>query len=222
MNEETKAYNKKIMIRYVVHMILTLVLFAGIAYFVNEIILDKLWTQRYLQFTGILYVAMGIYSFLDRKRIYSSLKNGIVLIFCFLISALLLLLSDYYVNVPIWLIGGIAAAALVNRNIGLLYVYFFIFHAIYLQGNAMNGLVYHFLCATVICILIPKMKTWVSMLYLMIFSGCMVIALAIFMNQFSVDEVLLLDSFSILCTYFVCIFVSIRGLTPRQVPELFL
>lgn len=208
MNEETKAFNKKIAIRYIVHMLVTLLIFGGIAYFANEIVLDGQWEGIYLQFTGILYVAVAIYSFLDRKRLYRSARNGMILSCCFLISAMLLFLSDYYVNIPIWLIGGIVAAALVNRNIGLFYVYFFIFHAIYLQGDAVNGLVYHFLCATVLCILIPKMKTWASMLYLMIFAGALVIALAIIMNRFSVDSLLLLDAFSMLCTYLICIFAA--------------
>ena len=66
-------------------------------------------------------------SFIERKKIYNTVRTPGVLTACFLVSGLLLLLSDFYVNLPIWLLGGIVAAALASRNIGMLYLYFFVF-----------------------------------------------------------------------------------------------
>lgn len=204
--ENSKRINRvKIAVGYLSHMLVNLLMFAGVAYFVNEIILEKDWNEKYFLYASALFGIMALYSLLDCKRLYSHFRTEIIMISCFLVSALLLLLSDFYINVPLWLIGGIAAAALVNRNVGMLYVYFFVFHAIYLQGEALNGLVFHFVCATILCILIPKMKSWLSMLYMLIFTGALVIVMTIFVNRFIVDKLILLDAFSIMCTYFVCI-----------------
>lgn len=210
MNEENskKVCKVKIAVGYLSHMLVTLIMFAGVAYFVNEIILEKEWNENYFMYAAALFGIIALYSLLDCRRLYSYFKTEIIMISCFVVSALLLLLSDYYVNVPLWLIGGIAAAALVNRNIGMLYVYFFVFHAIYLQGDCLSGLVFHLVCATIICIVIPKMKSWMSMFYMMVFAGALVIALTIFFNRFALDKLILLDTFTIMCTYFICIFFT--------------
>lgn len=136
------------------------------------------------------------------------MRNTLFCMACFLVSALLLLLSDFYVNLPFWLAGGILIAALVDRNLGMLYVYFFAFHAIYLQGNAIGGLVLHFLVATAICFVIPKMKTWLSMLYVMVFSSSLVVVLALIMNRMKFEQNMLLDSFCISGIYAGCILLA--------------
>ncbi len=193
---------------YLSHMLITLAVAAGMAYFVNEIILEKVWDEKYIICVGSLLGIIALYSLLARKRIYQSVSSEITLILCFVSSALLLLLSDYYVNFPIWLIGGIVAAALINRNIGILYIYFFIFQAIYLQGNTENGLAFHLLVSTAVCLFIPKMKKWISMLYMLVFSGSLIIGLTIFMNHFMIDQPIVLDCFTIMCGYFAAIFLS--------------
>ena len=210
MSEETKEskLNKKVYLRYGIHILITLVLAVGVAWFSNEIILEKAWNDRYFLFAGILLGVIALCSLLECKKVYISLRAVGILIACFLVSALLLLLSDYYVNLPIWLLGGIVAAALVNRNIGMLYLYYFVYHAIYLQGSWMNGLVFHFVVATLIAFFIPKMKTILGMFYLMAFSASIVIAGSIIHNKMCIDESMILDTFYILCTYLVCIMVT--------------
>lgn len=217
-----KVSNVKIAVGYLSHMLINLIMFAGVAYFINEIILEEEWNENYYLYAAALFVIMALYSLLDCRRLYSYFRTEIIMILCFMVSALLLLLSDYYINVPLWLLGGIAAAALINRNIGMLYVYFFVFHAIYLQGECLNGLIFHLVCATIICMVIPKMKTWMSMLYMMVFTGALVIAMTIFMNRFIVDKLILLDTFSIMCTYFACIFFTmffVSLVKPKLNPE---
>jgi len=208
MSEETKEFNKKIYIRYAVHMLITLALSAGVACFSNEIILEKAWNSQYFLFAGVILAVIILCSLLECKKIYDSLRAIGILTACFLVSALLLLLSDYYVNLPVWLLGGIVAAALVNRNIGMLYLYFFVYHAVYLQGNWMNGLVFHFVVATLIAFFIPKMKTFLGMFYMMAFSSSIVIAGSIIHNKMSIEESMMLDTFYILCTYLACILVT--------------
>ena len=171
MSVETKESKSKIYIRYAIHMLITIAFAAGVAWFTNDIILEKAWNNQYYLFAGAILAVIILCSLLECKKIYGSVRAIGILIACFLVSALLLLLSDYYVNLPVWLLGGIVAAALVNRNIGLLYLYFFVYHAVYLQGNWMNGLVFHFAVATLIAFFIPKMKTFLGMFYMMAFTA---------------------------------------------------
>lgn len=210
MSEETKELipNHKIGIRYVIHMLFTILTAAGVSWFSNEIILEKAWDKQYLIPAGILLAVIALCCFIDRSKIYRTIRATSILYACFLVSALLLLLSDYYVNLPVWLIGGIVAAAIINRNVGMLYLYYFVFHAIYLDGNVMHGLVFHFAVATLIAVLIPKMKSFLGMFYMMAFTACVVIAGSVIHNKMSIDTGLLLDTFYILCTYLACIFVT--------------
>ncbi len=209
MNEETKEIlMNKTNMRYAVHMIITALVAAGIAWFSNEIILNSAWNKIYIIFTTMLCVVIGICSFLERKNLYTSIRTMGILIVCFLLSGLLLLLSDYYINLPIWVLGGIVVAALVSRNVGMLYLYYFVFHAIYLQGNWMNGLVFHFAVASLIAFFIPKMKTFLSMLYMMAFAACIIVTGSVIHNQMGIDAGMLIDTFYILCTYLVCIVIT--------------
>lgn len=210
MSDETKETisKSKLYIRYVLHMLLTLVFAAGVAWFSNEVILENAWNDRYFQFAGVILAVIALCSLLERKKLYGSIRTMGILIACFLVSALLLLLSDYYVNLPVWLIGGIAAAALVSRNMGMLYLYYFVFHAIYLQGSWMNGLVFHFVVATLIAFFIPKMKSFLAMFFMMAFSACIVVTGSILHNKMCIDDTMLLDTFYILCTYLACIFIT--------------
>lgn len=210
MSEVTKETNPntKIYMRYGIHMLITLIFAVGVAFFANDIIMVKGWNKQYFLFTGIILAVIALCSYTECKKIYNSLRTTGILISCFLVSALLLLLSDFYVNLPIWLIGGIVAAALVSRNIGMLYLYYFVYHAIYLQGSWKNGLVFHFVLATLIALLIPKMKSFLGMFYLMAFSAAAVIAGSIIHNKMSIDETMMLDTFYILCTYLGCILIT--------------
>lgn len=210
MMDETKEpiSMKKINIRYVIHLLLTFLFATGVAWFSNEIILEHAWNDNYFLFTGVLLAVIALCSFLERKKLYGSVRTIGVLTACFVVSGLLLLLSDYYINLPIWLIGGIVAAALANRNMGMLYLYFFVFHAIYLQGNLLNGLIFHFVISTLICIFIPKMKTFLSMFYMMAFAACLVVTGSIINNQMYIEQSMMLDTFYILCTYLGCILVT--------------
>lgn len=210
MSEETKETisTNKIYIRYVLHMLFTLVFAFGIAWFSNEVILEDAWNSNYFLFTGVILAVIALCSFLERKRLYNSANYMGILMACFLVSALLLLLSDYYVNLPIWLLGGIVAAALVDRNIGMVYLYYFVFHAIYLQGYWLNGLVFHFVVATLIAFVIPKMKSFLSMFYMMAFSACIIVTGSVIHNKMCIDEEMMLDTFYILCTYLACILIT--------------
>lgn len=201
-------FKNKINAGYAIHMVLLLLMAAGIAYFSNAVILENAWNKRYFLLAGILLAVLMLCSFVERREIYDSFRKTGILAACFLVSGLLLLLSDYYVNLPVWLIGGILAAALVSRNIGMLYLYFFVFHAIYLQGNWRNGLVFHFVIATVIAFLIPKMKTFLSMFYMMVLTSCLILIGSVVHNNMVMESGMLLDTFYILCTYLVCIFVT--------------
>ena len=210
MSEETKESisMKKIYIRYAIHTLLTIGFAVGVAWFSNEVILEKAWNSTYYLFSGVILAVIILCSFIEKKKIYNSWRTIGILIACFLVSALLLLLSDYYVNLPVWLLGGILAAALANRNIGMLYLYYFVYHAIYLQGNWLNGLVFHFVVATLIAFVIPKMKSFLGMFYMMAFSACIVITGSVIHNKMCIDETMMLDTFYILCTYLSCILIT--------------
>lgn len=204
LEKNIKAQN----MRFLLHMMFTLIIAVGVAFFSNEIILDKGWNKNYFLFAGVLYGVLFLCSFLQRKHLYAKSRTMIILTACFLVSALLLLLSDFYVDLPIWLLGGIVAAALVDRNIGLLYVYFFVFHAIYLQGSVINGLIFHFVIATIMCFFISKMKTVLSMLYMMALTACVVVTASVVNNHFSISADMMVDTLLVLCTYIGCIFVT--------------
>ena len=209
MSEQTKEkLIPEIELRYAVHMLVIFVFAIGIAWFSNEIILENAWNGKYFIFTGLLCGVIALCSFLERKKLYEKVRTLGILIACFVVSGLLLLLSDYYINLPVWVIGGIVAAALVNRNIGMLYLYYFVFHAIYLQGSWLNGLVFHFAVASLIAFFIPKMKNFLSMLYMMAFAACIIVTGSIIHNQMAIDGNMLLDTFYILCTYLVCILIT--------------
>lgn len=210
MSEETKETisGKNLTLRYALHMLLTLVVAAGVAWFSNEIILECTWDKNYFYCVGILLVVIALCCLLEKNKLYSSVRTVGILLACFTVSALLLLLSDYYVNLPIWLLGGLVAAALVNRNIGMLYLYYFVFHAIYLEQSVMHGLVFHLVAATLIAFFLPRMKTFLGMFYMMAFSACVVITGSVIHNKMTIDESLLLDTFYILCTYLGCIFIT--------------
>lgn len=210
MSEEAKEVEttNKTGVRYALHMIFLLVIAAFVAWFSNVLILETSWNKEYFIFSGAILFVIALLGLIERKKLYVSGKNVVTLVLCFLLSAMLLLLSDYYVNLPIWLLGGIAAAALTNRNMGMLYLYYFVYHAIYLQGNWKNGLVFHFVVATLISIFIPKMKSFLGMLYMMAFTACAVITGSVLHNRMTIETDMLLDTFYILCTYLGCIFVT--------------
>jgi len=210
MSEEAKEFEttKKTGVRYALHMVFLLSIAALVAWFSNVLILETVWNKEYFLFLGTILFVIALLAFLERKKLYVSGKNAVTLILCFLVSAMLLLLSDYYVNLPVWLIGGIAAAALINRNMGMLYLYYFVYHAIYLQGDWRNGLVFHFVVATLISLFIPKMKSFLGMLYMMAFTACAVIAGSVIHNRMVLEPDMLLDTFYILCTYLGCILVT--------------
>ena len=210
MNEQISetTENKIIYTRYLVHALLTLGIVSGIAWFSNKVILSQEFGTHYFLFVGVLCAVILLCSLLERKKIYATWKSVGILTVCFLLSGLLLLLSDYYVNLPVWVLGGIIVAALVDRNIGMLYLYFFVYHAIYLQGNVINGLVFHFVVATMICLVIPKMKNFLSMFYMMAFTGCVIVTCSIINNHFGLSGEVVLDIFYILCTYLTCILIT--------------
>ena len=85
---EKEGNGVKIACGYVSHMVVTLLMFAGVAYFVNEIILDKAWSDNYFKFAGALYFIIALYSLVDCKRLYTYIRTEIILIFCFLVSAM--------------------------------------------------------------------------------------------------------------------------------------
>lgn len=209
MSEETKEkLITKIELRYAVHMLIMFAFAVGIAWFSNEVILENAWNGRYILLAGVLCAVIALCAFLERKKLYETVRRLGILIACFIVSGLLLLLSDFYINLPVWLLGGIVAAALVNRNVGMLYLYYFVFHAIYLQGSWLNGLVFHLVVASLISFFMPKMKTFLSMLYMMAFAACIIVTGSIIHNQMAIDESMLLDTFYILCTYLGCVFIT--------------
>ena len=112
MSEETKEpiSKLKLSLRYITHMLITIALAAGVAWFTHEVILEKAWNKQYFLFAGIILAVIVLCSLLECKKLYSNVRTMCILIACFIVSALLLLLSDYYVNLPIWLLGGIVAA----------------------------------------------------------------------------------------------------------------
>lgn len=210
MNEETNksVKNRSYMLRYLSHMLFIAIIAAGIAWISHSIILDVVWNPRYFQLSGAILAVIAAYSFVERRKLYETVTTTIILEICFLISALLLLLSDYYINLPFWLIGGIIAAALAERNIGMLYLYYFVFQAVYLQGDWKNGLIFHFVTATLIAFFIPKMKSFISMLYMMTFSSSIIIIGSVIHNEMYIDKNMMLDTFYIMCTYLVCILIT--------------
>lgn len=181
----------------------------GMYWFINEILLDEnKWNTNYLIVSTFLYMVILGYSLLKRKELFTCLPAMLFCMACFAASGLLLLLSDFYVNFPLWVAGGIFVAALIDRNFGMLYLYFFAFQAIYLQGSAVNGLILHFLVATAICLVICRMKTWLSMLYVMVFSSSLVVILTLVMNRMDFKQSMMLDSFYISVIYAGCIFLA--------------
>jgi len=70
MNEETKelAPNKRTALRYAVHMLLTVLTAAGVAWFSHEIILEKVWDKQYLLLTGILLAVIALCCFIERNN----------------------------------------------------------------------------------------------------------------------------------------------------------
>ena len=63
------------------------------------------------------------------------------------------------------------------------------------------------------------------MLFMLIFTGALVIIMTIVINQFILDKLILLDAFSIMCTYFICIIFTmffVSMVNPKyEVTEIF-
>jgi len=198
----------KIAVGFLSHMLFLLMFIIGVSYFVHNLILEQPCDLIYFIFTCAMFGIIALYSLLDGERLYSSFWTEAILIVCFLVSALLLFVSEAYVNIPLWLLGGIAAAALGSRASGILYSYYFLFQAVYLQKDSIKGLLVHLICTTLICVLIPKMKNWMGMLCMCIFSGALVIATGIVVNRFVLDRSILVDEFTMLGVYCGCILVT--------------
>lgn len=201
--------NANIRRRMLGHALLLVAASGSIVYFVNEILLEeKQWNINYLLVSAFLTLMLLIYCLAMQKQLFTTLGKTLFSGACFIISALVLFLLEFYINVPAWVIGGILAAALVDRSLGLLYLYFFTFQAIYLQGGSLKGLVLHFLIATVICIIIPKMKSWLSMLYMMVVIGCLVVAASFIMNRMEFQQDMMLEALPIFGIYMGSILVA--------------
>lgn len=181
---------------------------SAVQFFINEVILEQPWNRGYLGMSLVLLLVLILYGIAERNRVLATKGSLVSALLFFLVSALLLVLPDVYMNFPVWLIGGILTAALLDRNLGMLYVYFFVLQAMYLQAGSIRGLVLHFVAATVICILVPKMKTWLSMLYVMVISSAAIVCLSVLMNRIRLKEELLLDTAVILFIYLLCIFCA--------------
>lgn len=200
--------NANIRHRMLGHALLLIVVSGSIICFVNEILLEeKQWNRNYLLVSAFLTLMLLIYCLVMQKQLFATIGRTLFSGTCFVISALVLFLLEFYINVPAWVIGGILAAAFIDRSLGLLYLYFFTFQAIYLQGGFPKELVLHFLIATLICIIIPKMKSWLSMFYMMLVIGCMVIA-AFVINRMEVRQDMMLEVLPVLGIYIGCIFVA--------------
>lgn len=194
--------------RLIVHLLLLCSITMGILFFVNEILMEEnKWNRNYLLISVFFLICILLYCILFYKRLLNTSMKSLLLIAFFLISALMLFLTDDYINVPLWIIGGILAASLSDCSLGILYLYFFAFQAIYLQDVWLFGLLFHFLAATGVCLMIRKMKTWLSMLYIMIFAGSLVMILSLLLNRFHNHRQALLDAFPILLIYLGCIFI---------------
>lgn len=201
--------NTKIRCCMLGHALFLIASVGGIVYFVNEILLEEnSWNRNYLLVSTFLTLMLLTYCLVRQKQLFNTLGRTLFSAACFLISALVLLVLDFYVNFPAWIIGGILAAALLDRSLGLLYLYFFAFQAIYLQGGSLKGLVLHFLIATIVCIIIPKMKSWLSMLYMMVVVGCLVVIASFVMNHMEFKQDMVLEALPILGIYIGCIFVA--------------
>lgn len=201
--------NANIRYRMLGYALLLIVASGSIVYFVNEILLEEAqWNTNYLLITAFLTLVLLIYCLVMQKQLFATLGKTLFSGACFVIAALVLFLLEFYVNTPAWVIGGILAAALIDRSLGLLYLYFFTFQAIYLQGGSLKGLVLHFLIATAICIIIPKMKSWLSMLYMMVVIGCMVVIAAFVMNRMEFQQDMVLEALPIFGIYMGSIFVA--------------
>lgn len=201
--------NANIRRRMLGHALLLIAASSSIVYFVNEILLEeKQWNINYLLVSAFLTLMLLIYCLAMQKRLFTTLGKTLFSGACFIISALVLFLLEFYINVPAWVIGGILVAALVDRSLGLLYLYFFTFQAIYLQGGSLKGLVLHFLIATVICIIIPKMKSLLSMLYMMVVIGCLVVIASFIMNQMEFRQDMVLEALPILGIYMGSILIA--------------
>lgn len=180
----------------------------AVQFFINEVILEQPWNWGYLGMSLVLLLVLLLYGIAEWDRVFLTKGSLAAALLFFLVSALLLVLPDVYMNFPVWLIGGILTAALLDRNLGMLYVYFFVLQAMYLQSGSIRGLVLHFVAATVICILVPKMKTWLSMLYVMAISSAAIVCLSVLMNRIRLKEDMLLDTALILFVYLLCIFCA--------------
>lgn len=201
--------NTNIRRRMLGHALLLVAASGSIVYFVNEILLaEKQWNINYLLVSAFLTLMLLIYCLAMRKQLFTTIGKTLFSGACFIISALLLFLLEFYINVPAWVVGGILAAALVDRSLGLLYLYFFTFQAIYLQGGSLKGLVLHFLIATVICIIIPKMKSWLSMLYMMVVIGCLVVVASFVMNRMEFRQDMMLEALPIFGIYMGSILIA--------------
>jgi len=119
----------KIAVGFLSHMLFLLMFIIGVSYFVHNLILEQPCDLIYFIFTCAMFGIIALYSLLDGERLYSSFWTEAILIVCFLVSALLLFVSEAYVNIPLWLLGGIAAAALGSRASGILYSYYFLFNS---------------------------------------------------------------------------------------------
>lgn len=181
---------------------------SAVQFFINEVVLEQSWNRVYLGMSLVLLLVLLFYGVAEWDRVFAARGSLVFALLFFLISALLLVLPDVYMNFPVWLIGGILAAALLDRNLGMLYVYFFVLQAMYLQSGSIRGLVLHFVAATVICILVPRMKTWLSMLYVMAISSAAIVCLSVLMNRIRLKEDMLLDTMMILLVYLLCIFCA--------------
>ncbi len=158
--------------------------------------------------SAVIVIIIIAYSIIRRKALFGKPFRLIFALGTFLISSVIVVILDSPVNLPVWAFGAIAVSVLVDLNLGLFYSYFFILQAVSVQSYTLRGIIILLVATSVTILLAQKMKNILSMLYIMVINGCVVLICSLVLNSLHFNDTLSLVTLKIVISYIISIGLS--------------
>ncbi len=168
----------------------------------------SVYDKLYVRSSVFVLAVCIVYSFITRQKNSSDWKKTVISSVMFVIPAILLMVFDSYINFPVWMLGGILIAALIDLNLGLFVSYFYILQAAHLDNDTIKGLIITLVTVSLICVLTRFIKTFTSMLYSMVIVSCVTLVMSLILNKLMIR-----DSFSTISLNLIIAFLTMIAVT---------
>ncbi len=165
----------------------------------------------WLYITGTCIVSCVIiaYAYLLKDRVFINWKRFCFSAAFFVLPLILLISVDSYINFPVWMLGGILIAGLIDTNLGLFTSYLYILSATHLENNTLKGFIITLLTISLVCLLFRFVKNFITALYLVVTVSAATLVISLIVNKLVIHDSFSTLSFNLIIAYVLMIFFTI-------------